>query len=155
MARRDHIGPRAKHLGILMEQAMGQYLGELDMTPVQSRILHYLIHHQEVPRCQRDVEEYFALAHPTVSGILSRLEEKGYLRTEKDSKDLRRKVLLVTDKAMEYHDQIIHIVRSAEQQCIQGFSEQERELFISLLDRAIANFGGTPGVCCRKDGKKN
>ena len=154
MARRDQIGPRAKHLGILMEQAMSQYLGELDMTPVQSRILHYLIHHQQEPQCQRDVEAYFALAHPTVSGILSRLEEKGYLRTEKDRKDQRKKILLVTDKAMEYHDQIIHIVRTTEQQCLQGFTEQERELFRGFLDRAIRNFDGND-CCCRKEGKKH
>lgn len=151
MARRDHIGPRAKHLGILMEQAMGQYLGELDMTPVQSQILHYLIHHQQEPQCQRDVEHYFSLAHPTVSGILSRLEEKGYIRTEKDQKDQRKKILLVTGKAMEYHDQIIHIVRTAEQQCVQGFTPQEREQFLSFLDRAIANLGGN---CCKKEGNK-
>ena len=55
------------------DQAMTAALEEMDLTAAQGRIMGYLVHQKEPP-CPRDVELEFHLSHPTVSGLLSRLE---------------------------------------------------------------------------------
>ena len=67
-------GHRIKQLHILARQRMGGTLEQLELTPAQSHVLHYLVEHRAQCPGPRDVEEFFSLTHPTVSGILSRLE---------------------------------------------------------------------------------
>ena len=65
---------------------MSRQMQDMDLTAAQARIVGYLFHH-DMPPCARDLEEYFELSHPTVSGLLSRMEAKGFIRMEPDEKD--------------------------------------------------------------------
>lgn len=147
----NHVGPRCKHLGILTAQTIGQTLEILDLTPVQSRVLNCVVRSQEKPPCQRDVEKFFRLSHPTVSGILSRLEEKGYITFREDLEDRRRKRIIPTEKALESFAQTTAAIERVERQLLEGFTPEERELFRDFLDRSIRNLGGEPGKWNKKE----
>ena len=56
-------------------QAMNESLARIGLTSAQGRIMFRLMHSKEHLRA-RDIEREFCLSHPTVSGILSRLEKK-------------------------------------------------------------------------------
>lgn len=138
------IGRKCKHLGILTAQMVGNSLTDLEPTPVQSHILNYLVRHQQPPPCQRDVEEFFSLSHPTVSGILSRLEEKGFITFLPDPEDRRRKRILVTQKALVCAGKTADAISQVEAQLLSGFTPEEQLLFNTFLDRAIRNLNGDP-----------
>ena len=94
----------------------------------------------------RDVEEFFSLTHPTVSGILSRLEAKGFVSFRTDRDDRRCKRIHVSEKALTCDGQIHDYIEALEKQMVQDFTPEEQAQFSSLLDRAIQNLGGEPGI---------
>lgn len=98
-----------------------------------------------MPRPQ-DVEEFFSLTHPTVSGILSRLEAKGFVSFRTDRDDRRCKRIHVSEKALTCDGQIHDYIEALEKQMVQDFTPEEQAQFSSLLDRAIQNLGGEPGI---------
>ncbi len=129
---------------------MTNALEEMDLTAAQGPILGFLSHQAEPP-CPRDVEEEFRLSHPTVSGILSRLEQKGFVELRPDGEDRRKKRIWILPKGNQCTDRIHALIRENEQRIVSDFTPQEREQFASLLQRAIVNMGGSP---CRRNHKE-
>ena len=81
-------------LSFALAQTMNETLSSLELTFSQGHILGYLAHCQ-TPPCAKNIEERFQLSHPTVSGLLSRLERKGFLSQQPDPQDRRRKLALI------------------------------------------------------------
>ncbi len=128
-------------------QAMNSALASMDLTSAQGHIMGYITHRQ-TPPCARDIEEAFQLSHPTVSGILSRLEQKGFIEFSPDETDRRCKRIYLLEKGRELDETMHRTIENTDQQIVQGFSEEERQQFADLLQRAIDNLGGHP--CKRK-----
>ena len=122
---------------------MDSAMESMELTAVQGHIMAYLAHAKQPP-CPRDVEADFHLTHPTVSGILSRLEQKGFLELRTDPEDRRCKRIYVLEKGLQCHEIMHNIIRENEQKMTEGFTEEEQELFSNLLQRAIRNMGGDP-----------
>lgn len=140
---RRHFGHYLRHLHGCTDQIMSAAVMRMDLTPVQSRVMGFLAHRKEPP-CARDVEEEFQLSHPTVSGILSRLEKKNFIEFRPDPADRRCKRIYVLDKGWEHIEQIHRIIHENEERIVEGFSEEEKEQFAAFLERAIRNMGGSP-----------
>lgn len=129
------------------DQAMTAELEKMELTAAQGHIMGYLAHSKEAP-CPRDIESEFHLSHPTVSGLLSRLEQKGFVELRTDENDRRVKRIYILPKGAECHDRMHNVIRTNESKLVEGFSPEEKELFSQLLYRAIQNMGGGP--CQRK-----
>ena len=129
------------------DQAMTNALASMELTAAQGHIMGYITHRKASP-CPRDIEEAFQLSHPTVSGLLSRLEKKGFIELHPDETDRRVKRIYTLPKAMELHETMHATILATEAQLTQDFSEEEKELFAQLLQRAIRNVGVHP--CNRK-----
>lgn len=97
------------------------------------------VFHSPSPPCARDIEEAFHLSHPTVSGLLSRLEKKGFLEFRPDAQDRRCKRIYALPKGRELHETMHKTIQATEERMVQGFSPEEREQFQTLLLRAIEN----------------
>ena len=128
------------------DQAMTAALEKMELTAAQGRIMGYLSHQTEPP-CPKDIEEAFHLSHPTVSGLLSRPEQKGFLELKTDPDDRRCKRIYILPKGRECLENMNQVIQSNEKRLVQGFTEEEQAKFAELLNRAIANMGGTP---CRR-----
>ncbi len=140
---RRHYGHLARILHWCVDQTMTGELEKMDLTAAQARIMGYLAF-RKTPPCSRDIEEEFQLSHPTVSGLLSRLEQKGFLEFRPDGQDRRCKRICVLPKGEQCQERMHISIHSIEQQIVQGFTPEEQEQFASLLSRAIANMGGSP-----------
>lgn len=122
---------------------MTNALEKMDLTASQGHIMGFLAH-REQPPCPRDIEAEFQLSHPTVSGLLSRLEQKGFLELRTDPDDRRCKRIFILPKGRECHDLMHHTIQENERRIVNGFTPEEQELFAELLMRAITNMGGNP-----------
>ena len=129
------------------DQKITAALASMELTAAQGPILGFIEHAQEPP-CSRDIEEAFRLSHPTVSGILSRLEKKGFIEFRPDAEDRRCKRIFMLPKGSACNETMHRIIDENEAQMVQDFSEEEKELFEQLLTRAIRNMGAT--LCKRK-----
>lgn len=138
MITHKNMGHYFKVMQIRMEHAMNRRLQELDLTSAQGHIIGYLTHAKEPP-CARDIEKFFGLSHPTVSGLLSRMEAKGFVEIRPDEKDKRVKRIFLLEKGMACSRQIQQCIEEIDRQMIHGFTEEEKELFQSLLRRAVDN----------------
>ncbi len=138
-----HYGHQARILHWCTDQAITRALEAMDLTSSQGHIMGYLAMQKE-PACPRDIEEQFHLSHPTVSGLLSRLEKKGFIAFRPDLHDRRCKRIFILPKGQECHHQMHQAIIEMEKQLVSGFTEEEKQLFEAFLDRAIANMGGCP-----------
>ena len=142
-----HYGHMVRVLHCAVSQSMTAALGQMELTSAQGRIMGYLAR-QKQPPCAKDIEEEFHLSHPTVSGLLSRLEKKDFIELRPDETDRRCKRIYVLPKGDELHETMGRVILDNEAQVVAGFSPEERELFTSMLLRAIDNMGAS--ACIRK-----
>ncbi|MBP3305644.1 MAG: MarR family transcriptional regulator [Oscillospiraceae bacterium] len=125
------------------DQSITNALAQMELTAAQGPILGYLSH-RKTPPCSRDIEAEFHLSHPTVSGLLTRLEKKGFIEFRPDEKDRRCKRIFILEKGRQCNDLIHQAICANEARMLQGFTEEEEALFDDFLKRAIANMGGAP-----------
>lgn len=137
----SHYGYFVRILHWCTDQAMTNALASMDLTASQGPIIGFIAHRPQAP-CSRDIEEEFHLSHPTVSGILSRLERKGFIEFRPDGQDRRCKRIYILPKGQECDELIHKTIRINEERMVQDFTDAEKEQFAALLKRAIRNMGG-------------
>ena len=146
--------PLQTHYGFLIRilhwcnsNSMDSAMENLELTGSQGHIMAYLAHAKEPP-CPRDLEAEFHMTHPTVSGLLSRLEKKDFIALRPDAADRRCKRIYVLPRGRECQETMHRTILANEDRLVQGFTQEEQELFARLLTQAIGNMGGNP--CKRK-----
>ena len=112
---------------------------EFQLSSLQVRILAFLIQHDEKEINPRDLEHYFHISKPTVTGVLKSLEEKGYLHYEPSNKDHRYKQIVLDEKAYQCAKQLESNFKAMEERLYQGLSDEELQLARSLLLRLLNN----------------
>ena len=145
-----HFGHYVRILHWCTDQRMTSALTEVDLTASQGPILGFIAHRKTAP-CSRDIEEEFHLTHPTVSGLLSRLEKKDFIQLRPDEHDRRCKRIHVLPKGKECMENMHQVIQNNEKRLVEGFTAEEQVLFADFLNRAIANMGASP---CRKQTHK-
>ncbi len=147
-----HYGYYLRILHHCADQTMTAALERMDLTAAQGHIMGFLAHQQEPP-CPRDIETEFQLSHPTVSGLLSRLEQKRFIELRTDPSDRRCKRIYVLPKGRECHERMHCTIQENNRRIIQGFTPQEQEDFARMLQKAIVNMGGDP--CRPRNASRN
>ncbi len=145
-----HFSHRLRILHWCVDQTITNALASMELTAAQGPILGYLSHRKTAP-CARDIEEAFHLSHPTVSGILGRLEKKGFVEFRPDEADRRCKRIYILPKGRACNDLMHTTIHGIEEKLVEGFTEEEKAQFSALLDRAIANMGCSN---CKKEDPK-
>ena len=146
----QHYGHQLRILHWQFDQTVSIALAEMELTAAQGQIMGFLSH-RNTPPCSRDIEEALHLSHPTVSGLLSRLEKKGFIEFRSDPVDRRCKRIYVLPKGHACHETIHHIIDENEAKVVSGFTEEEKAQFAALLQRAISNMGPQP---CNRNPKE-
>lgn len=123
-----------------VKKRLNATLADLGITGVQSRIMHYiLVHYENGPVFQKDVEEAFGLSRSTATGILQLLEKNGVILRESVQSDGRLKSLVPTPKAVELDSQVHTSIREIEQLMTRGISSGQLELFYETITKMSAN----------------
>ena len=139
----QNLGPRLRYLNNRITQYMDQQFLALDLTSTKSFILHHLSLHENVAIYPKDIEKRFHLTHPTVSGVLQRLEAKNFIVIEPDRADRRCKRIRLTDRARRCDEAVGHAFETLERLMCSGMSEEEQQTLLRLLDLASANLRST------------
>ena len=75
----------------------------------------------------------------TVTGLVQRLVQKGFVEAQVDERDRRCRLLTLTPKATSTLKVIHAHLQCTEEQLVQGFTPEERELLQQLLLKAAQN----------------
>lgn len=135
------IGPRIKRICNAIDRKRTLDLEDLDLTSSQGMVLGYLVRNQEQDISPGELCKRFGLSHPTVTGILQRLEAKGFLRYAEDPADRRRKRILVTERALDCHARIRERFADTEERLTAGMDAAQRAQLLALLDQIVENMG--------------
>lgn len=106
---------------------------------MQVAVLMELQKAEQKQRSRKELEQNFCVAQSTVAGIISRLEQKGFVEAFGDASDKRIKVVHITPAGEACCREAAGYMAEAEQMLLHGFSENEKVLFNQLLARAADN----------------
>lgn len=116
-------------------------LTDFDLTAAQSDIIVYLMNnYQEMSEInQLDIQKHLQLSNPTVSGLLNRLEEKGFIARTSSIHDARYNCISPTQKALEMSNAMVEHMYSSEDAMLSGLSSTEKEDLYRLLSIVLEN----------------
>ena len=152
-----HTGIFLKKISEKLERLANGDAGRKDITFSQGKV-GWFLHRRanEGVGTMRDIEKFSDCSHATVSGIVSRLAEKGYVSLEPDKNDRRAKNVCLTEKERKCFSQMLERQRTIEEKLLGGFSPGEKQQFSEYLSRIYANLGGgTEGGYPRLTGEKS
>ena len=88
---------------------------------------------------QKEIERQLRVSHPTVVGLISRLEKNGYVVTQAGTGKQKSKQVSMTCKGRDQWSQLEARRIQTEQQLLKGFSGEEREILREMLVRLSEN----------------
>ncbi|HIY64347.1 MAG TPA: MarR family transcriptional regulator [Candidatus Mediterraneibacter stercoripullorum] len=137
---------RGKPIGFLVKQVNNVYEKELTgklkglgITSSQCAVLDYLFHTSKDVVSQRDVEKNLSLKNPTVTGILKRLDEKGYILCVPNAEDRRKKNIYLTEKAYDIRRRMESDRRKLDRELTRGMTKREVESLRKNLEKMLYN----------------
>lgn len=133
------IGYKFKLIDKLFKIRMNKSLEKYNITEAQMAVLFYLDHHKDEKITQKVLAQEFSIKHSTMSGILQRLEEKGYITITVDPQNKRFKNICSTEQVKQFHSEMHHHRDETETILLNGFDEKEKEQLNSYLDRIYQN----------------
>ena len=101
MRERTTIGFLVKQINNIYEKDFNRMLKSIGITSSQCAVLDYLFHSSKEEITQRDIERHLSLKNPTVTGLLKRLDEKGFILSVPSTTDKRCKNIYLTEKAYD------------------------------------------------------
>lgn len=128
-----------KILNTAIERILNQELSEFDITFTQATVIGFLHLNRNNEICQKDIERALGLTHPTMSSILSRLQEKNLIFTEPLESDRRYKKIVLTDKSSGIAEVLQNKINQISDRVFEGMSEKELETLTGFMIRLIDN----------------
>ena len=131
------INKQLKMIQKTFEERRNKHLSKYNLTSSQQEILFYLGFHEGEPIHQREIEKWFRLKNPTVTGILNRLEEKDFIVRKTSESDKRFRVIELTEKSRCMMQEIYEEMWQMDDRIYSCMTEEERKLLSDLLERIL------------------
>ncbi len=88
---------------------------------------------------QREISDILKITPSTITVMLKRMEKVGLLSRKQDSKDQRISRVYLTDEGKNICTKAKKCMKELSEECFQGFSEDEKEIFKLLLRKMASN----------------
>lgn len=137
--RGNQIGFTVKQINNIYEKELNERLKKLGITSSQCAVLDYLFHTNKEEVNQRDVEKNLSLKNPTVTGILRRMEEKGFILCVPNATDKRKKNIYLTEKAYDIQRKMDADRRKLDKRLVIGLSKKEVDALSRALKKVLYN----------------
>ena len=131
-----YYGLLFKQLSLAFENNLQRAAAQHDLTSAQAGIVIYL-DEMDHPVNQRELEHYFKLSNPTVTGLMKRMESKGFIQRVANPGDARSKYIQLTPKALDVSSNVRAELLELEKNITQDLSKEEEKIFDELLMRIL------------------
>lgn len=135
------IGELVKHLHKMFEQAINENMSSVNLTRSQMDVLVYTYFKNKngIEVNQVDIERDLNLKNPTVTGLISRLEKKEYVKREKSSKGSNYKSIVVTENGKAIIENGKQITDKVEKEIFSVLTNEEKKELTRLIQKVIDN----------------
>lgn len=128
-----------KKLDKVFKQNFDQELERVGLTFSQMRVLRFLEDNPNTKITQKDISKELDIQHSTTIGLLKRMQEKGLVTVVVDEDNRRCRNIFLTSKAEEISCEMERGRTIMEKRVVASFTEEEKEIFYRLLNKAIDN----------------
>ncbi|RMC56463.1 MarR family transcriptional regulator [Lactobacillus sp. ESL0260] len=144
----NRIGPKIKIANTLIEKELNKEFGEIfrdySLTGAQISLMIYLYESKARQITQKEVADAFVLSHPTIRGIVKRLEANKLIVTSRLENDQRQIVLELSNEGFNLIDKNIFKIRTImtniNKRITKDLSKQEISELEQVLNKISANF---------------
>jgi DNA-binding MarR family transcriptional regulator len=139
MEDKTQVSMLLKMLDNSLDSQCNRNMKDIELTASQSNIMGYLVYMDGKEVSQRDIELEFKLMNPTVTGILNRLEKKGFIVRVKSRTDARYNYIELTEKGREIPEIVRKKTMEIHKRLFQGLSQAEIDMFENIIKKMIEN----------------
>lgn len=121
----------------LFARAIDVKLKPLGLSSAYMPVIFALAHGEALS--QRALTEAASIEQPTMAATLARMERDGLVMKRPDPNDRRSSLYSLTPVGMEMTEKVRFAGQSVNTAAMEGLSEAEREAYLTLLGRVVAN----------------
>ncbi len=111
---------------------------EGEFSGTQGKVLQFLLT-TDRDIFQKDIEEEYSVRAASASQLLAKMEQNGLIQRESVDYDSRLKKIVLTDKAMQYKDEVIVKLGSLERELTSGIDAKDMAAFYRVMDQMMEN----------------
>ena len=108
-------------------------------SPLQAKILKYILDHKEEIVCGKDLENYLHVSKATISEVLMAMEKSAIIKRISIPDDARAKRIVLTDTSLERFQELEKNFQSINEELLHGVSEKELTCFLNVLQKMKNN----------------
>lgn len=139
MEEKKPIGFIVKQINNIYEKELTRRLKMLGITSSQCAVLNYLFRSNQEEVTQREIEKHLNLKNPTVTGLLKRLDEKGFVLCVQSTSDKRCKNIYLTEKAYDIQKKMESDRKKLDKRLTIGMTKKETEVLRKGLEKVLYN----------------
>ncbi len=137
--KKKSIGGMIKYISDKVRQKADNNLKNHNVTLSQVRVLNFLW--RENGSCsQKQIEDFLQVSHPTVVGLVSRMEQSGYIQTSVSPDDKRNKIVTVTDSGMSLACELCRYMEDIDKRMLVGLTDEQQAQLADMLYIVAQNF---------------
>ena len=137
--KKKSIGGMIKYISDKVRQKADNNLKDHNVTLSQVRVLNFLW--RENGSCsQKQIEDFLQVSHPTVVGLVSRMEQSGYIQTSVSPDDKRNKIVTVTDSGMSLACELCRYMEDIDKRMLVGLTDEQQAQLTDMLYIVAQNF---------------
>lgn len=134
-----HVGYLMKGINDKLKVSADNNLKNHNLTLTQSRVLAFLNSRGSIAT-QKEIEEFLEVSHPTVVGIVSRMEQNGHVTTWMDPENRRNKMVQLTEQARMIGTDMDSMINAQEEMILKGLTPEQIEELKNMLLVIYKNF---------------
>lgn len=130
-----------KMVQIMFDQNLTRILSKFDLTSTQAPVLKMISEYEKEGKelGQKDIEEFFHLKNPTVTGILDRLEKKKFIVRKVSKDDRRKRIITLTKKSRQIIEESDMCLKEFRKKAVEGVKKEEFLACANIIDKMVAN----------------
>lgn len=136
------FGLRIAIINRAFRKKMDDKASAMGLTSVQLRVLGAISLMQQSGERevhQNDLERIERVTHPAMTSVIQKLEKKGFIKCLSGENDRRYKKIECTEQYKDTHKMIVGQDEEVLDELCRGFSLQEREVFLAMIDKIMKN----------------
>lgn len=128
-----------KLLAKTVEQKATADFSKQGLTLTQAKILAFLHERPGKSATQKEMEVFFKVSHPTITGVVRRLENRGLVVSEEPQKGRASKQVMLTEEGIGTCRRNQETACEYRKVMMRGITEEEESKFADILRRICEN----------------
>ena len=134
----SHIGYLIKSINDKVKIHADADLKTHNLTLAQSRVLIYLMKHGQ-QATQKEIEDSFEVSHPTIVGLVTRMEKNGFLTCRMDTYDRRNKIVGLTELGVSTARNMGNVIGKMEKKMLVPLTDDDIIKLTDMLETILKN----------------